>query len=125
MNLFKITQLLSIFILLNLIACSDSVLNEPDSKQQVIERLKLNNNWLFVNSREQLTESPMPFNQDYLTKRHELYKLLQQFTHHSSTQKQLEYLIIEERFAERFYPWPPSKNVLLPILDVQTRLSTL
>ena len=117
MNLFKITQLLSIFILFNLIACSDPVMNEPDSKQQVIERLKLNNNWLFVNSSDQLTESPMPFNQDYLANRHEIYKLLQQFTHHASTQKQLEYLIIEERFPERFYPWPPSKNVLLPILD--------
>ncbi|OUL58358.1 hypothetical protein B1199_08480 [Pseudoalteromonas ulvae] len=117
MNLFKITQLLSIFILFNLVGCSEPIAHTPDSKQQVVEHLKLNNNWLYVTSKKQLVDSPLPFNEEYLEKRHVLYDHLQQFNLDNSIQKQLEYLIIEERFAERFYPWPPNQNVLLPLVE--------
>jgi hypothetical protein len=61
---------------------------------------------------EQAKNLTLPFSETYLKQRHNLYKNADVAKFNSVQQKELAYLKIQERYPERFLPWPVQVNVL-------------
>lgn len=58
-----------------------------------------------------------PFSTQYLTKRHRIYQRMQAMELTTEQTNQLNYLIIAERFPERYFSWPVQSNVLNNLLS--------
>jgi uncharacterized protein (DUF885 family) len=58
----------------------------------------------------------IPFTEAYLTKRHEIYQRLMEMDLSPAQAEQVNYLVIAERFPERYFTWPAQINVLANML---------
>lgn len=119
----KFTPLLLILLLLIVTGCSDNKTPNPN-EDNLIEQLQ-QNNALLEKYGQQQDEISYPFSQAYLTKRHELYQQLKNQGVNYYSADQLDYLIIEERFAERFFMWPPYAAVISNWLTLRERNAEL
>lgn len=114
----KITQFLIIFILPVFVACNDANIPKSKSTKGSIEQLKELNH-LLLPSNVVLNQSiDYPFDETYLIKRHQIYTDLSFFEISSETgaKAELDYLMIQQRFPERYFPWPSDINVLDTVL---------
>ncbi|TLX47035.1 hypothetical protein C1E24_09510 [Pseudoalteromonas phenolica] len=95
-------------ILLLLSACTEQ--QKLSSFKEVQAQLKNINAVLLTKSKHELSEE-LPFSEAYLKQRHIVLNSadLQSFTEHQVNE--LQYLIIQERYPERYLPWPAAINV--------------
>lgn len=94
-------------------ACGDNIKHYQTTEQakQALQKL---NHFLrpSADSSSVITKSQWPFTDAYLQKRHEIYQAMQTLELVSDDQNLLNYLIIAERFPERYFNWP----VYIPVL---------
>ncbi|WP_372761580.1 hypothetical protein [Pseudoalteromonas sp.] len=67
-----------------------------------------------------LLDEQLPFTDDYLTQRHYIYQQLMQMTLTEPQTAQVNYLVIAERFPERYFAWPAHTNVLTNLINLAT-----
>ena len=109
---------LSFILFAMLTACSkqESKFNSYDEARDALYAL----NSSFVKSpsqSKQVDESqPIVFSDDYLKVRHLILQSLMDMDLVQRKREQLNYLVIAERFPERFFMWPPQVNVLANML---------
>lgn len=110
----KITQFFTVFSLCFVVGCSkneDKVeYSATQLKQQLVE-----NNGLLAPHKLQSPVFSFPFDGDYLQTRNRLYDALIQsddLAKQPFVQKELALLKIEQRFTERYLPWPAMVNVI-------------
>ena len=60
----------------------------------------------------------LPFTDAYLKKRHAIYQSLMQMQLTKQQTEQVNYLVIAERFPERYFAWPAHTNVLVNLLNL-------
>lgn len=105
----KKTLLLIFTSLSFLFACS-----EPQevlaSKQQGYNSLHKLNRAFDINGNSAITV--WPFTGEYLKQRNSLYKKIGRLSLTQAERQELDYLIIAERFPERFFAWPANRSVL-------------
>ncbi|RZQ53541.1 hypothetical protein C1E23_08660 [Pseudoalteromonas phenolica] len=103
-------------ILLLLSACAEK--QELNSFTEVQTQLKNLNAVLSTDSKLRQSQI-LPFSEAYLKKRHTALSNadLQSLTDHQI--EELQYLIIQERYPERFLPWPASINVATNLNEQQ------
>ncbi|MBU2970307.1 DUF885 domain-containing protein [Pseudoalteromonas sp. C2R02] len=114
----KITQFLIIFLLPVLVACNDAHIPKSKSTKGSIEQLKVLNHLLLPSDVVLNQSIDYPFDETYLMKRHQIYTDLSFFEISSGTgaKAELDYLMIQQRFPERYFPWPSAINVLDTVL---------
>jgi len=114
----KITQFLFIFLLLVLVACNDVKTSKIQDTQESIEKLKVLNYLLLPSQLDIKGPVEYPFNDTYLMQRNEIYEDLAKSNqlNASISNKELDYLMIQQRFPERYFPWPAQIDVLDPAL---------
>ena len=113
------THLLSVLFSLFLVACSKQPppFESYGAAQQSIK--SLNTALKPVGTASVPHEQVLPFSSAYLSLRHQMYQRLQTMTLSNAQTQQLNYLIIAERFPERFFSWPAQVNVLENLLSAQ------
>ena len=113
------THLLSVLFSLFLVACSKQPppFESYGAAQQSIK--SLNTALKPVGTASVPHEQVLPFSSAYLSLRHQMYQRLQTMTLSNAQTQQLNYLIIAERFPERFFSWPSQVNVLDNLLSAQ------
>lgn len=86
--------------------------------EEVQSQLKNINIVLLTNSKLKQSKV-LPFSEDYLKSRHTALSTadIQSLTEYQI--EELQYLIIQERYPERFLPWPASINVATNLNDAQ------
>ena len=103
------------FSVLFLSACSDESRQYQNSEQaqqalfSLNQFLKPTNNGMSA----ALSESQWPFSDSYLKERHSIYRAMRSLELTSAEQQLLDYLVIAERFPQRYFSWP----VYIPVLD--------
>jgi hypothetical protein len=65
-----------------------------------------------------LIDEQLPFSEAYLAKRHSIYQQLMQMQLTAQQSEQINYLVIAERFPERYFAWPAHTNVLANLLTL-------
>ncbi|WP_119861309.1 hypothetical protein [Pseudoalteromonas sp. MSK9-3] len=97
-----------LFLLLFLVGCDS---HTPISFDELRSSLQVNNSVLdgTVIEPDKLT---LPFSEAYLKQRHFLYERADITSFDVSQQSELAYLKIQERYPERFLPWPAQTNIL-------------
>ena len=125
----KITQFLLIFLLPVLVACNDARIPKSESTEDSIEQLKVLN-FLLLPTQVPLNDGiNYPFDDEYLIKRHQIYTDLSmlQTSDDLIANEELDYLMIQQRFPERYFPWPSATNVLDNVLfnTVETKNNAL
>ena len=60
----------------------------------------------------QLSNEQLPFTDAYLERRHAIYQQLMQMQLSAEQTNQVNYLVIAERFPERYFAWPAHTDVL-------------
>jgi len=71
---------------------------------------------------EILTEQQLVFSEAYLAKRHAIYQGLMDMDLESNQIAQVNYLVIAERFPERYFNWPAQINVLKNMLALNGKV---
>ena len=66
----------------------------------------------------QLSNEQLPFTDAYLERRHAIYQQLMQMQLSAEQTNQVNYLVIAERFPERYFAWPAQTNVLAIMLTM-------
>lgn len=89
----------------NLVACSD-VGNQKTPQQLKTELVNLNQ-LLRVSAPETTTTNILPYTDEYLKARHEIYTQLAEQVKTS----EVNYLLIGERFPQRYLPWPVQSDL--------------
>jgi len=114
----KITQFLFIFLLPILVACNDVKTSKTQDTQESIEKLKVLNYLLLPSQLDIKGPFAYPFNDAYLKQRNEIYENLKNSNQLNITlsNNELDYLTIQQRFPERYFPWPAQIDVLDPAL---------
>ncbi|WP_404339455.1 hypothetical protein [Pseudoalteromonas mariniglutinosa] len=106
-----IKQIASILLLTMLLsACSEQSEQQKTLAQGHAEIIALNK-LLHVQAQDS-TKLYWPFSEQYLAARHTIYQDLKDQQLTQQQMAQLNYLIIAERFPERFLPWPRQVNVI-------------
>lgn len=101
------------FLALFLSACGDTN-NQYQSKEQAQQALQTLNQFLRPTGEiKPVNEQQFPFSDAYLKERHSIYQAMQTLDFTPVAQSSLDYLIIAERFPERYFTWP----VYIPVLD--------
>ena len=97
-------------------ACTEQ--QKLSSFEEVQSQLKNINTALLTESKGELSEV-LPFSEVYLKQRHIALKSadLQSFTEYQVNE--LKYLIIQERYPERYLPWPAAINVAKNLSEAQ------
>ncbi|CAH9051332.1 hypothetical protein PSECIP111951_01537 [Pseudoalteromonas holothuriae] len=108
------TTILKIFLLfvavsLSLVGCDQ--VSEQISYQIAEQKVRSINLALIPSEREEGLAF-LPFTDTYLEKRHEIYNRLSADSLNENQQSELNYLKIQERYPERYLPWPAHVNVL-------------
>lgn len=75
-------------------------------------------------SEASLNTVPPLFSDNYLDRRHEIYQRLMQMDLSVEQTEQVNYLVIAERFPERYFSWPAQVNVLENMLKHETENQT-
>ncbi|MED5513806.1 MAG: hypothetical protein VYB81_13775 [Pseudomonadota bacterium] len=93
-----------------LIACSEqtSGFKTFSEGQQALQTI----NNLLSTQEQQSEAASWPFSESYLQARHQAYQGLKTTTLDVSQQAQLNYLIIAERYPERYFVWPVQRDVI-------------
>ena len=65
-----------------------------------------------------LSNEQLPFTDSYLARRHAIYQQLMQMKLSSAQTHQVNYLVIAERFPERYFAWPAHTDVLSNMLSI-------
>jgi hypothetical protein len=107
----KITQFLFIFLLPAVVACNDVKTSKIHDSLEPIEKLKALNYLLLPSEIDLKGPVVYPFNDAYLTQRNEVYENLAK-SNITLSNKELDYLTIQQRFPERYFPWPAQIDVL-------------
>ena len=63
-----------------------------------------------------LSNEQLPFTDAYLARRHAIYQQLMQMKLTVAQTNQVNYLVIAERFPERYFAWPAHTDVLSNML---------
>lgn len=118
--------ILSFFIFLASCSKQTDPYSSFDDAQQALISLNstLNQDSRSVDSKN-LVDLAMPFTASYLDKRHGIYQRLMDM---QLTQAQVElvnYLVIAERSAERYFAWPAQVNVLNNMLSLDSSSQSL
>ncbi|MEM5553039.1 hypothetical protein WNY63_20155 [Pseudoalteromonas neustonica] len=93
------------------------------TKDHALQTLQTLNQLLKTNgSIKQVSEEQWPFTNAYLEKRHLIYQGINTFDLEPTEQRLLDYLIIAERFPERYFPWPAHIPVLENMLNYNQTL---
>ena len=101
------------FLALFLSACGDTN-NQYQSKEQAQQALQTLNQFLRPTGEiKPVNKQQFPFNDAYLKERHSIYQAMQTLELTPVAQRTLDYLIIAERFPQRYFTWP----VYIPVLD--------
>ena len=66
----------------------------------------------------QLSNEQLPFTDAYLERRHAIYQQLMQMQLSAEQTNQVNYLVIAERFPERYFAWPAHTDVLSNMLSI-------
>ncbi|MGO2372921.1 MAG: hypothetical protein ACTH5C_11250 [Pseudoalteromonas prydzensis] len=96
-------------------ACSDGN-KQYQSKEQAEQALYSLNQFLRATSNvisTGISESQWPFSDAYLKERHTIYQAMQSLELSASDKQLLDYLVIAERFPQRYFSWP----VYIPVLE--------
>ncbi|WP_338366905.1 hypothetical protein [uncultured Pseudoalteromonas sp.] len=110
------THIISVLFGLFLVACSKQPTPFESYDVAQVSIKNLNSTLKNTNSDHVLQEQVFPFSLAYLSSRHEIYQRLQTMALSKAQMEQLNYLIIAERFPERFFSWPAQINVLENVL---------
>lgn len=100
-------------------ACSDGN-KQYQSKEQAQQALYSLNQFLRPASNVTspvISESQWPFSDAYLKERHTIYQAMQSLELSASDKQLLDYLVIAERFPQRYFSWPVSVPVLDTMLE--------
>ena len=65
-----------------------------------------------------LSNEQLPFTDSYLARRHAIYQQLMQMKLSAAQTHQVNYLVIAERFPERYFAWPAHSDVLSNMLSI-------
>ncbi|WP_409423352.1 MULTISPECIES: hypothetical protein [unclassified Pseudoalteromonas] len=65
-----------------------------------------------------LSNEQLPFTDSYLARRHAIYQQLMQMKLSAAQTHQVNYLVIAERFPERYFAWPAHTDVLSNMLSI-------
>ena len=71
-------------------------------------------------SKQNLDDQQFAFTDAYLTKRHAIYQRLMEMQLTQPQVEQVNYMVIAERFPERYFPWPAQINVLENMLALDS-----
>nr|WP_193988653.1 hypothetical protein [Lelliottia steviae] len=93
-----------------LVACSEQS-TKFHTFQEGQQELR-NINYLLLNTANSSKASVWPFSEHYLEARHLAYQGLKNTQLNESQQAQLNYLIIAERYPERYFVWPVQRDVM-------------
>ncbi len=93
-----------------LIACSEQTTKFNTVHEGQQELRNINN--LLSNQNEHSKVTSWPFSESYLQARHLAYKGLQETELTDSQRAQLNYMIIAERYPERYFVWPIQRDVI-------------
>ncbi|MCF6145201.1 hypothetical protein PMAG_a2150 [Pseudoalteromonas mariniglutinosa NCIMB 1770] len=103
--------------MLFLSACGDTN-NQYQNKEQAQQALQRLNQFLRpTDAISSVSESQFPFSAAYLKERHNIYKAMKGLELTPAAQSSLDYLIIAERFPQRYFTWPAHIPVLDNMLD--------
>ncbi len=95
---------------LMLIACSEQTKGFKTLSEGQQQLRNINN--LILNQAEASKASVWPFSEEYLQARHLTYQGLKATQLSDSQQAQLNYLIIAQRYPERYFVWPVQRDVV-------------
>ncbi|CCQ12338.1 putative orphan protein [Pseudoalteromonas luteoviolacea B = ATCC 29581] len=108
----KIASVLSVVLVLA--GCGEQQPSRPFD--DVYRELVSLNSWLKESNQISSAHSYLPFSDEYLAKRHALYQELRSIQHTN----ELDYLIIDERFPQRYLPWLIQSDIAKQ-LSLQTK----
>ncbi len=109
----KITQFLIVFLLSVIAACSKVEAPNRDLAQLTTQLQQLNLPLLVVDDKQPALSTVLPFTKEYLDSRNELLSALSSVDNLTEYQmRELALLTIEQRYTERYFPWPPVTNVI-------------
>lgn len=109
MNTIMIRRLKYLLLpLFFLIGCEPQTLISFDELRNGLQ----SNNSTLDTAVGQPTDLTLPFSEDYLKRRHYLYQSADITNFNSEQREDLAYLKIQERYPERFLPWPVQVNVV-------------
>ncbi len=114
-----ITQFLMVFLVFITFGCDEQSRVKQLTDKEINSQLISLNYLLLDEQNEQVASFEFPYNESYLKKRHDLYEMVGEFISQGSqaySQQQLNYLLIEERFSERYFPWSGQQNIVLRVL---------
>ncbi|MFY8349098.1 hypothetical protein AAEU29_00895 [Pseudoalteromonas sp. SSM20] len=116
--MIKFTQLfIAICTAFLLLGCEKPVENK--SQEELIAEYKTLNNLL--QPLKQQTSAPVwPFSDDYLTSRD---NILKQLLRADKSNTEVALLTIEQRFTERFFPWPYNANPVLNYVNSNSQIN--
>ncbi|MBD1584244.1 hypothetical protein [Pseudoalteromonas sp. S16_S37] len=103
--------LIVIAALVHLTGCEKAPVPEVISYQSAQQALQEINQALAPNQIER-TLTVLPFTDEYLDRRHVIYQSLDKQALDKGQLDELNYLMIQERYPERYIMWPASVNVL-------------
>jgi len=113
----KITQFLFIFLIPILVACSEPKTPQSKDIQGTIVKLKALNQLLYPVNASFNSSFQFPFDDMYLMQRNQFYiDFAQSDSYELFSKKELDYLMIQQRFPERYFPWPAKIDVLDKVL---------
>ena len=118
-SIMKKMHLFSVLFSLFLVACSKQPLPFESYDAAQLSIKSLNTALKPAGTTRVSTEQVLPFSSTYLSLRHQMYQRLQAMTLSNAQTQQLNYLIIAERFPERFFSWPAQVNVLDNLFSAQ------
>lgn len=109
---------ISLLICLFLTSCNQS--DKPFSSYEEAQNAIISLNVVFTeplhNENNALLDKQLPFTDEYLKHRNTLYNRLMQTPLTSQQTHQLNYLVIAQRFPERYFSWPAQSNILANML---------
>ena len=114
----KFTQFLFIFLIPLLVACNKADVPKSKNAQESILKIKQLNQLLLPTQAHLIEPIYFPFNDEYLMLRNHAYEELSEFAIKSTqfSNEELDYLKIQQRFPERYFPWPANIDVLSQLI---------
>ena len=117
---------LSLLLCLFLAACSKQ--SQPyesfDDAQIALKALNMALIQSSAKKADKVTKEQLIFSDAYLTRRHAIYQNLMSMDLNLNQIAQVNYLVIAERFPERYFSWPAQVNVLKNMLAVKGTKNT-